>query len=105
MTFSPGFPHQPGLKTPFSPGWLGEPGLKVPARANQKPGKKGFSPGWSHQPGLKGVKAYLNLDDEGEGQGMDIEMFAGGQTNNDPELQTNTSGEVYICIEPLVIQI
>jgi hypothetical protein len=27
---------------------------------------------------------------------MDIETFAGGQTNNDPELQTNTSGEVYI---------
>jgi hypothetical protein len=42
------------------------------------------------------VSSYLNLDDEGEGQGMDIEMFAGGQTNNDPELQTNTSGKVYI---------
>ena len=53
------------------------------------------------------VSSYLNLDDEGEGfgQGMDIETFAGRQTNNDPELQTTTSGEVYIYTEPLVIQI
>ena len=53
------------------------------------------------------VSSYLNLDGEGEGegQGMDIETFAGGQTtNNDLELQATTSGEVYIYIEPLVIQ-
>jgi hypothetical protein len=40
------------------------------------------------------VSSYLNLDDEGEG--MDIETFAGGQTNNNTELQTNTYGKVYI---------
>jgi hypothetical protein len=53
------------------------------------------------------VSSYLTLDDEGQcqGQGMDIEAFVGGQTNNDPELQTNTFGDVYIYIEPLVIQI
>ena len=57
------------------------------------------------------VSSYLNLDGEGEGQGdeegMDIvETFAGGQTTNDDvELQATTSGEVYIYIEPLVIQI
>jgi hypothetical protein len=57
------------------------------------------------------VSSYLNLDGEGEGrqgddEGMDI--VDGGQTstNDDLELQlATTSGEVYIYIEPLVIQI
>ncbi len=57
------------------------------------------------------VSSYLNLDGEGEGrqgddEGMDI--VDGGQTstNDDLELQVaTTSGEVYIYIEPLVIQI
>ena len=57
------------------------------------------------------VSSYLNLDGEGEGrrqsddEGTDI--VDGGQpsTNDDLELQVaTTSGEVYIYIEPLVIQ-
>ena len=57
------------------------------------------------------VSSYLNLDGEGEGrqgddEGMDI--VDGGQTstNDDLKLQlATTSGELYIYIEPLVIQI
>jgi hypothetical protein len=58
------------------------------------------------------VSSYLNLDGEGEGrqQGDDEGTYIvdGGQpsTNDDLELQVaTTSGEVYIYIEPLVIQI
>jgi hypothetical protein len=58
------------------------------------------------------VSSYLNLDGEGEGrqQGDDegTDIVDGGQpsTNDDLELQVaTTSGEVYIYIEPLVIQI
>ena len=58
------------------------------------------------------VASYLNLDVEGEGrqgdeEGMEIiETFAsGGQTTNDDIELATTSGEVYIYIEPLVIQI
>jgi hypothetical protein len=40
------------------------------------------------------------------GDGMEIEMFDKGQTDNDDErqLRTNTDGDVYIYIEPLVIR-
>lgn len=57
------------------------------------------------------VSSFLNLDggteivDDQEGEGTDI--VDGGQpsTNDDLELQVaTTSGEVYIYIEPLVIQ-
>ena len=53
------------------------------------------------------VSSYLNLagDDDQEGEGTDI--VDGGQpsTTDDLELQVaTTSGEVYIYIEPLVIQ-
>ncbi len=67
------------------------------------------------------VSSYLNLDGEGEGhqQGDDegTDTIDGGQpstnndggqpsTNNDGDMQlATTSGEVYIYIEPLVIQI
>ena len=57
------------------------------------------------------VSSYLNLDGEGEGRQGDVEgtdIVDGGQpsTNDDLELQVaTTSGEVYIYIEPLVIQI
>ena len=57
------------------------------------------------------VSSYLNLDGEGEGRQGDDEgtyIVDGGQTstNDDLELQVaTTSGEVYIYIEPLVIQI
>jgi hypothetical protein len=46
------------------------------------------------------VLSFLNPSDDG----MDIEMFDEGQTDNDDDqqLQTNTDGEVYY-IEPLVI--
>ena len=44
--------------------------------------------------------SYLNLS----GEGMEVETFDEGQTNNDDEGQTNIDGEVYIYIEPLVIQ-
>ena len=50
------------------------------------------------------VSSYLNLDGEGEGTGT----VDGGQpsTNDDGDKQlATTSGEVYIYIEPLVIQI
>mgnify|MGYP007092287065 CR=1 FL=1 len=60
------------------------------------------------------VSSYLNLDGEGEGEGRQgddegrmevIETFAsGGQTTNDDLELATTSGEVYIYIEPLVIQ-
>lgn len=51
------------------------------------------------------VSSFLNLDGDQEGEGTDI--VDGGQpsTNDDLELQVaTTSGEVYIYIEPLVIQ-
>ena len=58
------------------------------------------------------VSSYLNLDGEGEGrqQGDDegTDIVDGGQpsTNNDGDMQlATTSGDVYIYIEPLVIQI
>ena len=58
------------------------------------------------------VSSYLNLDGEGEGrqQGDDegTDIVDGGQpsTNDDGDMQlATTSGEVYIYIEPLVIQI
>ena len=49
------------------------------------------------------ISSYLNLDGEGEG----TDTVDGGQpsTNNDGDMQVaTTSGEVYIYIEPLVIQ-
>ena len=61
--------------------------------------------------GMDVVSSFLNLDggtdivDDQEGEGTDI--VDGGQpsTNDDLELQVaTTSGEVYIYIEPLVIQ-
>ena len=36
--------------------------------------------------------SYLNLS----GEGMEVETFDEGQTNNDDEGQTNIDGEVYI---------
>ena len=58
------------------------------------------------------VSSYLNLGGEGEGhqQGDDegTDTVDGGQpsTNNDGDMQlATTSSEVYIYIEPLVIQI
>lgn len=51
------------------------------------------------------VSSFLNLDGDQEVEGTDI--VDGGQpsTNDDLELQVaTTSGEVYIYIEPLVIQ-
>ena len=56
------------------------------------------------------VSSYLNLDGEGEGRQGDDEgtnIVDGGQPsiNDDLQLQVaTTSGEVYIYIEPLVIQ-
>ena len=59
------------------------------------------------------VSSYLNLDGEGEGDGRQgddegTDTVDGGQpsTNDDGDMQlATTSGEVYIYIEPLVIQI
>lgn len=55
------------------------------------------------------VSSYLNLEGEGRQQGDDegTDTVDGGQpsTNDDGDMQlATTSGEVYIYIEPLVIQ-
>ena len=57
------------------------------------------------------VSSFLNLDggteivDDQEGEGTDIVDEGQPSTNDDLELQVaTTSGEVYIYIEPLVIQ-
>ena len=69
-----------------------------------------YVPGSEYEQGEDVVSSFLNLDgdqegDNQEGEGTDI--VDGGQpsTNDDLELQVaTTSGEVYIYIEPLVIQ-
>ena len=69
-----------------------------------------YVPGSEYEQEEDVVSSFLNLDgdqegDNQEGEGTDI--VDGGQpsTNDDLELQvTTTSGEVYIYIEPLVIQ-
>ena len=69
-----------------------------------------YVPGSEYEQEEDVVSSFLNLDgdqegDNQEGEGMDI--VDGGQpsTNDDLELQVDTtSGEVYIYIEPLVIQ-
>ena len=69
-----------------------------------------YVPGSEYEQEEDVVSSFLNLDgdqegDNQEGEGMDI--VDGGQpsTNDDLELQVaTTSGEVYIYIEPLVIQ-
>ena len=66
-----------------------------------------YVPGSKYEQEEDVVSSFLNLDggDDQEGEGTDI--VDGGQpsTNDDLELQVaTTSGEVYIYIEPLVIQ-
>lgn len=69
-----------------------------------------YVPGSEYEQEEDVVSSFLNLDgdqegDNQEGEGTDI--VDGGQpsTNDDLELQVaTTSGEVYIYIEPLVIQ-
>ena len=66
-----------------------------------------YVPGSEYEQQEDVVSSYMNLDgdDDREGEGTDI--VDGGQpsTNDDLELQVaTTSGEVYIYIEPLVIQ-
>ena len=66
-----------------------------------------YVPGSEYEQQEDVVSSYMNLDgdDDQEGEGTDI--VDGGQpsTNDDLELQVaTTSGEVYIYIEPLVIQ-
>ena len=66
-----------------------------------------YVPGSEYEQEEDVVSSFLNLDggDDQEGEGTDI--VDGGQpsTNDDLELQVaTTSGEVYIYIEPLVIQ-
>ena len=66
-----------------------------------------YVPGSEYEQEEDVVSSYMNLDgdDDQEGEGTDI--VDGGQpsTNDDLELQVaTTSGEVYIYIEPLVIQ-
>ena len=66
----------------------------VPEDAGEDAGKDpGEDPGEDEDP-----SSFLNPS----GEGMEIEMFDEGQTNNDDEGQTNIDGEVYIYIEPLV---
>ena len=66
-----------------------------------------YVPGSEYEQEEDVVSSFLDLDggDDQEGEGTDI--VDGGQpsTNDDLELQVaTTSGEVYIYIEPLVIQ-
>ena len=66
-----------------------------------------YVPGSEYEQEEDVVSSYMNLDgdDDREGEGTDI--VDGGQpsTTDDLELQVaTTSGEVYIYIEPLVIQ-
>ena len=66
-----------------------------------------YMPGSEYEQQEDVVSSYMNLDgdDDREGEGTDI--VDGGQpsTTDDLELQVaTTSGEVYIYIEPLVIQ-
>lgn len=66
-----------------------------------------YVPGSEYEQQEDVVSSYMNLDgdDDREGEGTDI--VDGGQpsTTDDLQLQVaTTSGEVYIYIEPLVIQ-
>ena len=72
-----------------------------------------YVPGSEYEQEEDVVSSFLNLDggteivDDQEGEGTEIVEDQEGQpsTNDDLELQVaTTSGEVYIYIEPLVIQ-